>query len=278
MSTHARNWCGALRRNWRSYAAEAFGVTLFMIASCGTAVLLHHPDLPGRRWLGESALNRRVVQALLIGVVLIPVNTNAWAKRSGAHINPAITLAFRSMNTISAVDAGWYIVAQCAAAVVSGRILFDLLATWYPHTEVNFNLSGPKPGFGGWPVALLAEFLISALLMFVTLVTLHNNRLRAYSSWFGIVLIMLFIVFEAPFSGMSTNPARSLGTAAAALSFDLYWIYVLAPVSAMLLTTFLFRRYWLPARAGQTSQPAKASHWYRPDTAPPVFPVEQPDA
>ena len=263
-------------RHWPSYLAEAMGVALFMIASCGTAVLFHHPDSPVRQFLGESKLLRRSVQALVIGVFLLVIIFNPAGKRSGSHINPAVTLSFRYLGKISTADAFWYITFQCGAAVLSGFVMYQLLKTWYPHPDVNYNLSAPKPGMGGWPIAFLAEFFISTLLMLVTLTTLHSEKFRKKNGLFNIGLIMLYIIVEAPFSGMSTNPARSLGTAAGALNFIGYWLYVVAPISAMFLTTALFRRLWKP-KANQTEKAHKESGWFTTDAIPPNFPLVDPE-
>ena len=252
------------------------GVLLFMIASCGTAVLFHHPNSPIRQFLGESKLLRRAVQSLVICVFMLYINFNAAGKRSGSHINPAVTLSFRYLGKISTANAFWYITFQCTAAVVSGLVLYQLLKTWYPHPDINYNLSAPKPEKGSWPVAFLAEFIISSLLMLVTLITLHSEKLRKKSSYFTIGLIMVYIIFEAPFSGMSTNPARSLGTAVGALNFNYYWLYVVSPVSAMLLTTFMFRRLWKP-KSHQTTKVAGQRGWFTTDAIPPDFPIVNPE-
>ena len=251
------------------------GVVLFMIASCGTAVLFHHPASPVRQFLGESKLLRRTVQAFVIGIFLLFILFNPAGKRSGSHINPAVTLSFRYLGKISAADAFWYITFQCIAAVISGFTLYQLLQTWYPHFDVNYNLSAPKPEKGGWPVAFLAEFIISAILMLVTLTTLHSERFRKKNGLFNIGLIMLYIIVEAPFSGMSTNPARSLGTAAGALNFSYYWLYVVSPISAMLLTTIVFRHLWKP-QSNQTQQGIKEQGWFTTDAIPPNFPIVDP--
>lgn len=263
-------------RHWPSYWAEAMGVALFMIASCVTAVLFHHPDSPVRQFLGESKMLRRFVQALVIGVFLLAIIFNPAGKRSGSHINPAVTLSFRYLGKISAADAFWYITFQCGSAAVCGLLFFQLLKTWYSHPDVNYNLSAPKPESGGWPAALLAEFVISAILMLTTLTTLHSEKFRKNNGFFNISLIMLYIIFEAPFSGMSTNPARSLGTAVGALNFGDYWIYVVAPFSAMLLTTWVFQRLWKP-KSDQPGGSDQETGWFTTDAVPPNFPIVDPD-
>ncbi|UHG94778.1 MIP/aquaporin family protein [Spirosoma oryzicola] len=264
----------AFVHHWPNYVAEAMGVSLFMIGSCCTAVLLHHPDSPVRQFLGESKLWRRTIQAVIMGLVLLVINHNPAGKKSGSLINPAITLSYRYSGKISTVDTVWYILFQCTSAVICGFIVYQLLEKWYSHPDVNYNLSAPRPETGGWPVAFLAEFIISSLLIFVSLLSLHSKKFRKLSSSFGVGLIMLYIIFEAPFSGMSTNPARSLGTAAGALDFHHYWIYVVAPCSAMLLTTLVFQRVWKPNRPLSS---ASEKSWFRVDETPPNFPIVAPD-
>lgn len=259
--------------HWPNYLAEAMGVALFMIGSCCTAVLMHHPDSPVRQFLGESKMWRRTVQAFVMGLVLLVINYNPAGKKSGSLINPAITLSYRYLGKISKVDTVWYILFQSLSAVISGFIFYHLLEKWYSHPDINYNLSAPKPENGGWPAAFVAEFIISSVLVLVTLVALHLKRFRKLSSSFGVILIMLYIIFEAPFSGMSTNPARSLGTAVGAMNFQYYWIYVVAPISAMLLTTFVFQLVWKPE---QPVSPDEKS-WFRTDEIPPDFPIVNPD-
>ncbi|NEU70046.1 hypothetical protein GK091_24420 [Spirosoma agri] len=264
----------AFVQHWPNYMAEAMGVSLFMIGSCCTAVLLHHPDSPVRQFLGESKLVRRTVQAVIMGLVLLIINYNPAGKKSGSLINPAITLSYRYLGKISTVDTIWYILFQCTGAISWGFIFYQLLEKWYSHPDVNYNLSAPRPEMGGWPVAFLAEFSISSLLIFVSLLSLHSKKFHKLSSSFGVGLIMLYIIFEAPFSGMSTNPARSLGTAAGALNFHYYWIYMVAPFSAMLLTTFVFQRIWKPNHPVRSGS---KKGWFRTDKIPPNFPIVSPD-
>lgn len=232
----------ALRRHWPYYLAEAAGIATFLTAASLGAVLIHHPDFPVRGWLGESELLRRAVLAGLMGLVLAGITYQRWGQRSGAQINPAVTLAFWQLGSLRPADACWYIVAQCAGAVLAGLALSRLLAPWFPHPNVEYNLTLPGPA--GWGVALLAEVLITGALMGLLLYALHSERLRPYTGWLVAALLALYIAFETPLSGMSLNPARSLGSAVGAGRYEHLWVYLVAPVAGAWLATALFQRLY----------------------------------
>lgn len=233
----------ALRRHWPYYLAEAAGVVTFLAFSSGLSVLLNHPDLPVRPWLGENEWLRRSCMALAMVLVVAGITYNPWGQRSGAHVNPAVTLAFWHLGSLRGADAFWYVLFQCLGAVAAGWALHAVLQPWYSHPDIHFNLTKPGPAVG-WAVALLVEVVISGGLMWVLLYALHSERLRPYAGWLVAGLIALYIVVAAPLSGMSLNPARSLGPAVAAGDFEFLWIYWLAPIPAMWLAAVLFQRLY----------------------------------
>lgn len=232
----------ALRRHWTYYLTEAAGVAAFLTFTSVGSVLLNHPDFPLRGWLDESELLRRSVLAVVVGLVVAGITYSPWGQRSGAHINPAVTLAFWQLGSLRGTDAIWYILAQCAGGAVAGKLLHGLLRRWYAHPDVNFNLTEPGPM--GAAVALLAEVVISGLLMWLLLYALHSERLRPYTGWLVGALLAVYVAFEAPLSGMSVNPARSLGAAVGAGRYEHLWIYWLAPIPAMWLAAVLFQRLY----------------------------------
>lgn len=93
-------------------------------------------------------------------------------------------------------------------------------------------------------MALLAEFVISGIMAGVLLVALHSERLKKAAPWLLAGLIALYIVFETPLSGMSLNPAHSVGTAVAAGQYPALWVYFVGPVAATWLATVLFKRFY----------------------------------
>ncbi len=82
---------------------------------------------------------------------------------------------------------------------------------------MHYNTTRPPEGAYGWVIALGAEILISGALMMVMLSSLHSARLKQWTGAFVGLLLALFVVVEAPLSGMSLNPARTLGSGDRAL-------------------------------------------------------------
>jgi len=233
------------RRHWTFYLAEAAGAATFIIVSACAAVLVNHPSSPVRQWLGDNELLRHVVLGLPIGLAVAVMTYSVWGKRSGAHLNPAVTLAFWQLGSLRAADAFWYVVFQFGGALAGGTLMAQLLARWYSHPAIKQNTT--TPGDWGVGVALLAEAAISAFFMFVLLWALHSEQRRKYAGWLLAGLLALYIGFETPLSGMSLNPARSLGTAIAAGKFTGLWVYFVAPIAAMWLVAVLFQRYYQDA-------------------------------
>ncbi|MFN8637085.1 MAG: aquaporin, partial [Chloroflexota bacterium] len=98
------------------------------------------------------------------------------------------------------------------------------------------------PGMDGPAVAFLAELSISCLLMLAILTVSNTPRVARYTGLCAGLLVMTYIVLEAPLSGMSMNPARSLGSAVAAGAWHDLWIYWTAPPLGMLLAAELYVR------------------------------------
>jgi aquaporin Z len=112
----------------------------------------------------------------------------------------------------------------------------------------------PAPGSAGVATAFLAEAYISFVLMLTILNVNNQPRLARYTPWVAAVLIALFITFEAPFSGMSMNPARTFASAYAGEIWTAIWVYFTAPILGMLGAAFVFRR------GGWTVHCAKLHH------------------
>jgi aquaporin Z len=97
------------------------------------------------------------------------------------------------------------------------------------------------PGPAGAAVALLAEAVISFGLMTMILFTTNTPRLMRLTGVFAGCLVALYITVEAPVSGMSMNPARTLASALPGQLFDALWIYFVGPAAGMLLAVEAYR-------------------------------------
>ncbi len=230
----------ALKRHWREYIFEAVGLALFMIFAGGLTALLEHPDSPLHQAIPASML-RRVVLGLVMGTYIALLIYSPWGRRTGAHINPAVTIAFWRMGKITRADAIFYIVAQFTGALMTARLLLWVIGKPFAHPDVKCGATTPGPD--GVPGAFLAEFAISFLLLFAILIAMNSTRLKKFDGLFGGLLIALYLTFETPLSGMSLNPARTFGSAMTAQRFDGLWIYFVAPTVAMLLAVELYQRF-----------------------------------
>lgn len=229
----------ALRHHWPEYLMEGAGLGLFMISACVFGVLLEYPGSPVHQAIADPLL-RRALMGLAMGATAVLIIYSPWGKQSGAHINPAVTLTFLRLGKVEPWDAVFYVLAQCAGAILGVLLAAHILDGTLADPAVDYVVT--RPGRHGAPVAFLAETAITFVLMLVILTV--SNRM-AIARWTGVaaaVLVALYITVEAPFSGMSMNPARSLGSAVAAEMFAHLWIYFVAPPLGMLAAAELHLR------------------------------------
>ena len=223
----------ALRRHWPYYLVEAAGLMAFIVFSGVATVMCLHPDSAVARALGPHKWVQRLGVGLIVGSLVAAMASSPWGKRSGAHFNPAVTLGFWQLSHIRTADAVWYVVAQFVGAVVAGVGIYWLLAPWFGYPAVHYNTTRPPDEAYGWVIALGAETVISDALMLVMLRSLHSAFLKQWTGTLVGLLLALFVVVEAPLSGMSLNPARTLGSAIPAGGSPRLWLYFLGPLGAM---------------------------------------------
>ena len=258
----------AWKHHWPYYLTEAAGLACFVSCASIIATLVEHPALPVRQAI-DSAVARRGVQGVAMGLVVVGIVYSPWGKRSGAHINPAITVAFWQLGRISRADAIWYVVAQLTGAMAAGQLMVLMLGRFYSHPSVHFNTTTPMPQPLGEIIAFGAEFVISFLLMLTMVWALQHEKTKDKTGWLTGGLIAVYILVESPFSGMSLNPARTLGTAVAGGNYHGLWVYGLAPPAAMWTVAILFQRF-----CGQKHVPHTLLTGCRPDARLPHYPQE----
>lgn len=226
-----------LRRHWPEYLIEAGALGLFMVSAGLVGTVLESSASPLRALLPEPAL-RNALAGLAMGLTAVALIYSPWGQRSGAHMNPAITLTFLRLGKIERWDAVGYAGAQCLggiAGVVAVRLALGAVFVEPPVRSV-VTVPGPR----GAATAFVAELAISFLMMLTVLVVSNSSRARLTGLAAGL-LVALFIAFESPLSGMSINPARSLASAWPSGLWTGFWIYLTAPPAGMLLAAEVYR-------------------------------------
>jgi aquaporin Z len=226
-----------VKRHWPEYMIEAWGLGTFMVSACIFGVLLFHPD---SYLTGYDNFSRSFLMGIAMGSTAIAIFKSPWGKRSGAHINPVVTLTFYRLGKINGVDATFYAIAQFAGAAAGVVLAWLLLGHLLSANEVNFVTT--VPGMWGLAAAFAGEFIIALLMMTMVLNTGNHRKLHIYTPYLAGLLVAIYITFESPISGMSMNPARTFGSAIVADTWTAWWIYFTAPSLAMLGAAEVFVR------------------------------------
>ncbi len=198
----------------RRAAAEAVGTFALVFAGCGAIVT----DAERGGALGVVGIGLVFFLVLLAAIA-------ALGHISGAHFNPAVSLAFFVTRHLPSRDLAAYWAAQVAGAIAAALLL---LAVWPEHPA---DLGATAPHIAVWR-ALLVEVVLTALLMLVIMSVATDTRAVGAPAALAIAAVvgMAAIAF-GPLTGASLNPARSLGPALAAGQWQDLWIYVAAPLA-----------------------------------------------
>ena len=203
---------------WRRAAAEGLAAFALVFAGCGAVVANAAYDGS----LGVVGI------AIVFGLVIM-VMVYAIGHLSGAHINPAVTVAFALTRHFPAREAAAYIGAQVTGAVLGA---LTLLAVW-PSKPASLGSTVPSVGVGS---ALTYEAILTALLMFVILAVATDTRAVGAAAAIAIGgTIGLDALFGGPVTGASMNPARSFGPALVAGEWTDFWVYVVGPIAGAAL-------------------------------------------
>lgn len=204
-------------RPWtRRATAEAIGTFFLVLIGPGAVMVNAYTD---------GVIGHAGIALAFAFVVLAMIYTIGHL--SGAHINPAVTVAFWSAGRFPGKEVLPYVLAQSI-----GAILASLALRW---------ILGPVGALGTTVPAIplraafAVEFLLSFVLMFVIMAVATDERV---ADGFAGLAVGLTVGFDAmmggPLTGASMNPARSLGPAVAGNIWEAHWIYWLAPITAMI--------------------------------------------
>lgn len=261
----------------RRYVAEAVGTFAVVFAGCGAAAV-------GGPRLGDAGV------ALAFGLALAAM-TLVLAPISGAHLNPAVTVAMAAIGRLRLRDVGPYVAAQLAGGVV-GAGLVMLIAGGRPGgaplvADTLANGYGRlSPGAYGLSAALLAEITLSAIVVLVLLsvsdahpkggLTLeaaqaHRPAHAVTAVSVGIAYTLVHLV-GMPVTKLAANPARALGPAlfAGGEALSQVWLFAVGPLVGALLAAGLHRALWPHVRSKPMTLVAAGTLPYRANMRPPM--------
>jgi MIP family channel proteins len=182
---------------------------------------------------GHAALGLPA-QAAVSGLAIMGL-IYAVGHLSGAHINPAVTIAFVLTRHFPSREARGYIAAQLVGAAAAGLLL---LAIWPDKPgHLGANAITVAPGS-----ALVVETVLSALLMFVIMAVATDTRAVGAAAAIAIGgVVLLDILVGGAVSGASMNPARSFGPALASGTWDDFWIWIVGPILGTAVGAFAYQ-------------------------------------
>jgi aquaporin Z len=226
---------------WRIFFSEFIGTGLLVLVGLSLVTVMFGAGSPLARLIPSEGL-RRLVTGFFFGLTGASIALSPVGRESGAHINPAVTLAFRLMGKIDLRTTLAYITGQLTGAVAG---CLSLLLWGAMGKSVDFGATAPGPGVA-LPAALLGEVVTTFAMVSLLAVFLGFRKIRPFTPAIFPPLYALMVWAEAPLSGTSTNPARSLGPAVVSGQWQAWWIYWAGPLAGMLLAvlacSFLAKR------------------------------------
>jgi aquaporin Z len=220
---------------WQVFSSELVGTALLVLVGLSIVILMFGAASPMVR-IVPSEGTRRLITGFLFGTTGALIALSAVGKESGAHINPVVTLGFWLMGKLDSRIALGYILAQLTGASVG---VLPLLFWGSMGRSVAFGATLPGKGYTIWTV-VMGEVITTFALISGLCVFLGFRKLRQYTPALFPFLYAIMVYVEAPISGTSTNPARSLGPAILSGEWEGWWIYWAGPLIGMFLAILVF--------------------------------------
>lgn len=217
---------------WRLFASEMAGTAVLIIGGLSAVIFMFGKGSPMLSLLPSEGA-RRAITGFLFGSTGALVALSPVGKESGAHINPAVTLGFWLMGKLDSRVAMGYVLAQLAGACIG---VIPLFAWGAMGRSVDFGATVPGVGFST-ETALIGEAITTFALVAGLCLFIGFRNLRPFTPALIPPLFSFMVWAEAPISGTSCNPARTLGPAIISGRWDGWWIYWIGPALGALAAT-----------------------------------------
>ena len=219
----------AAARDWgvrsRLFFSEMAGTAILVFGGLSVVIAMFGDGSPMTQWLPNEPV-RMAMSAFLFGTIGSAIALSRIGKESGAHINPAVSLAFWLMHKLDGRATAGYVIAQLIGAV-AGAV--PLLGWKSMGRSVAFGATLPGKDYPT-AVVVIGEAVTTFGLIATLCVFLGIRELRRYTPFVIPFLYAVMVPLEAHISGTSTNPARSFGPALISGRWDGWWIYWVGPI------------------------------------------------
>jgi aquaporin NIP len=205
----------------RKYLSEFIGT--FAIVFCGTGAIIINEQTAG----SITHVGISITFGLIVMVMIY-----AFGNISGAHFNPAVSIAFSVIKKFPIKQLLPYILSQLSGAILASFTLKCL----FPSNQ----FLGATMPIGSDLQSFLLEFILMFLLMLVIFTVAHGSKEQGMFAGMAIgSVVLLEAMFAGPISGASMNPARSLAPAMVGGNYTHLWLYLLAPISGAIAAVFI---------------------------------------
>ncbi|HWQ02654.1 MAG TPA: aquaporin [Gaiellaceae bacterium] len=213
------------KQEWRRLFSELYGTFLLVLVAAGGGMM-------GQAFPNTITRTAAVVAPglMVMGIIMF------MGKVSGAHLNPAVSIAFALRNDFPWRRVPGYVVVQLVGATLAALFLREVI-----EVSAKYGSNYPAPGFSGWQ-AFLMEAVLTLGLVSVILGTASGAQNIGIFGAIGVgAYIALAGLWGSPISGASMNPARTFGPDLVGTTFTDYWVYVAGPlVGAAIAVGFAF--------------------------------------
>src|SRR6266702_73842 len=206
-------------QEWRRLFSELLGTFFLVLAAAGGGMMGH--AFPGV--ISHTAAV--TAPALTVMAVIL-----FMGKISGAHLNPAVSIAFALRRDFPWNRVPAYIVVQLAGATLAALVLHAII-----NVSASFGSNYPAKGYSG-AAAFWMELILTTGLVSVILGTASGAQNVGVIGAFGVgSYIALAGLWGSPISGASMNPARTFGPDLASTTFTSYWVYIAGPIAGAII-------------------------------------------